>query len=104
MIEISESDKSFYLITAAADLPRSFLIETRAKRLGCSKFDLERMRSFDLNRELADEAAIASFGLNHFLNARPIRLDDRLLDSIARRESSERGKAFEQWLNERSGR
>ena len=79
-------------------LPDSFLLETRARRIGASRGEMAGMRSYDLARELADEAAILGFGIEAAETMQPTRVDWELADAIAKRESAERAAAFEEFL------
>ncbi len=95
VIELTEDDSRFLSITPIEKLPISFLIEIRCRRLGMTLFSFNAMRSYDQARELADERAIIGLPDTEYIS--PIRIDDEMLDAIAKRESLQRARDFEEF-------
>lgn len=109
LVRYSKEDREFFAITpldelSASPSSSSFLLESRAQRLGCSVDELRCMRSYDLARELAEEVAILGLGdLDKTCRITATRLDDRLVDAIAKREAAERAQAWQQFLKVKRG-
>lgn len=94
---VEESDRDFASRVNPIDWPDTLLIECRAKRIGCSASALRSMRSYDLARELAEEAALQSLGPGNE-SMKPYIPDWNLIDQQARRETRERMDEFNAWL------
>ena len=104
LVRYSTSDREFFAITPLEQRPASFLMESRSQRLGCSVDELRCMRSYDLARELADEIAILGRGdLDTTCRIPATRLDDRLVNAIAKREAAERAEAWQEFLKVKRG-
>lgn len=95
VFELTEDDRKFLSITPVEKLPISFLTEIRCRRLGMTIFSFDAMRTYDQNRELADERAL--IGLKDTEYWAPIRGDDQLCDAIAKREALQRARDFEEF-------
>jgi len=95
VIELTENDRTFLGITPVENLPVGFLTEIRCRRLGITQSAFDTMRNFDQARELADERTI--IGLPDTEYWAPIRIDDQEIDAIAKRESLQRARDFEEF-------
>lgn len=104
LVRLSADDEAFFLATEATELPESFLVDTRAQRIGASRSEVMHMRSYDRERELAEEVAFAGLGLQAFARARPTRPDWDLIDAIAKREAAERAREFSEFVRQRAAR
>lgn len=101
-VHYSQADIAFFESTPLLELPSSFLMESRAQRIGCSLDELQTMRSYDLARELADETAILGSGpLSRTCQMPATRLDDRTLDAAVKRVAAERAEAWKEFLKGR---
>ena len=96
LVKYSIADANFLTITPRERLPESFLIMSRAQRLGITEDELRCMKSWELPLELADELAILGLSDHQFI--RPVRLDQDLIVAIAKRESLERAADFAEYL------
>ena len=77
-------------------LTESFLIESRAQRIGCSESELRAMRRYELCRELADEESIVLQQDSEFIP--PAWIDWELVNAMARSETKERMAAFARFI------
>lgn len=99
-IGLSTADRNLIASTSVNKLPDSLLIEMRAQRMGCSAGELRAMRSYELARELAEERAFVGLGdVDGRINS--YRPDWELLDAIAKRETADRMRDFQEWLSKR---
>lgn len=104
LVRYSKEDREFFAITpldklSASPSSSSFLLESRAQRIGCSVDELRCMRSYDLARELAEEVAILGRGdLDTTCRIPATRLDDRLIDALAKLVAAERAEAWQEFL------
>lgn len=98
LVTLSEADRRFLEMTPLLDVPDLFWCETRAQRLGCSVPEIMAMRTYDRAREIAEEVALLGLGMDAFETKPPTRLDDSVLDAIAKRESDARMAAFNEFL------
>jgi hypothetical protein len=60
LVRLSDCDRKYRqdCIDKDVEFSGSFLLETRAQRLGCSVRDIECMLNYERNRHLADEAVV----------------------------------------------
>jgi hypothetical protein len=95
-LPIADDDHEAMRTLPPWEWPTSMLIECRARRLGCSESELRSMRSYDLNRELAEEVALQSLGPGNE-RIRSYRPNWDQIDAQVRREAAERIEDFEEW-------
>ena len=92
IIELTEDERRFISITPVEKLRDSFLAEIRCRRLVMTLFSFNAMRNYDQARELADERSI--IGLADTEYWAPIRIDDGMIDAIAKREAIQLARDF----------
>lgn len=104
LVRYSDHDRAFFESTPLLDLPASFLIESRAQRLGCSVGELRACRSYELALELADETAILGSGpLAKTCRMPATRLDNATLEAAVKLAAAERAEAWAAFLASQGG-
>ncbi len=104
LVRYTKADREFFAATPLLDIPTSFLMESRAQRVGCSLSELRAMRSYELSRELADETAILGAGpLEKTCRIHATRIDQATIDAIAKRMAAEQAVEFQEFLATRGG-
>lgn len=99
LVRYIRSDVALFAMTPVTKLPRSFLMESRAQRIGATLGEMRAMRSYDLARELADETAILGLGtLDKTCRVPAIMLNEATLDAAAKREAAEQAKSWQEFL------
>ena len=94
-VRLSDADERYriHCVANECEFTDSFLMETRAQRLGCRVSELEGMLNYERNRHLADEAVIMrldSWSIDqaayidwHAINARAKRQSEELAEDFA---------------------
>lgn len=104
LVRYTKADREFFATTPLLDLPPSFLMESRAQRVGCSLSELRAMRSHELARELADEVAILGAGpLEKTCRIHATWIDQATIDAIANRMAAERAFEWQEFLRSKRG-
>lgn len=105
LVRYADADRRFFESTPLNNLSASFLMESRAARLGCTLSELRAMRSYDLARELADETAILGSGpLSQTCCINPTRLSEAMVDAAAKLMAAERAEAWQAFLAVQQGK
>lgn len=97
LVQLTEDEARFLRETPVNQLPTSFLMETRARRIGCSITNLKEMRNYDLARELAEECALLALPGSEFVPA--YQPDWSRCDAVAKRETAERMRDFQEFCD-----
>jgi len=87
LVVLSDADLAYRdsAIDRGIEFTESFLVETRAQRRGVSVRDLQSMFTYELNRELAEEASIMA--LPGWAYVRPAWIDWEMINRRAQHEA-----------------
>jgi hypothetical protein len=102
-VRYSAKDQSFFAITPLDRLPDSFLLESRAQRIGASVSEMRAMRVYDLQREIAEERSILGLGsLDETCRVSAVKLNYDVISAAAKREASERIQDFKDFMKSKT--
>jgi len=93
-VRLSDADERYrnQCVANECEFTYSFLMETRAQRLGCRVSELEGMLNYERNRHLADEAVIMR--LNSWSIDQAAYIDWHAINARAKRQSEELAEDF----------